>query len=99
MIEILNNVFYDPTLEWYKQDPILIQIALEVINNETPINASFEETPFGKSRILWGIWNKRTEKGLFEMRLDVDYLHPSENPAFASREIHDTVTIKKLSDA
>lgn len=95
MIEILPGVYYNPALPWYQQDPVLIELA-EQIMQETPVDSE-TETSGANSRMIWGLWNHTTTEGNFNMRVDVSYLYDISSPAFKTKSNQDQVTITQIS--
>jgi hypothetical protein len=91
MIEILPDVYYNPSLPWYEQDPQLIALA-ESVMLEAP-KSSDAETAGENSRLLWAIWEHTTTIDTFDMRVDFHWLYAIESRAFMSKELQDTVII------
>lgn len=98
MIEILQGVFFDPSLEWYEQDPALIDLALE-IEKTTPIDYEMEvgvQNP-SHQRLKYAVWESTTEMGTFRMRVDKNYLYSIEHREFMARANDNRVFVEKLT--
>ena len=96
-IEILQGVYFKPSLEWYEQDPLLIDLALQ-IEQTPPIDYEIEvgvENPT-HPRLKWAIWESTTEMGLFQMRIDKIYVYGIEHNEFNALFKQNRVTITKI---
>jgi len=95
MIEILPGVYFDPSKEWYEQDPALIALASEIEQTE-PIGSE-SESEGENTRLLWAEWEATTECGTFTMHIQFNWLYAISFHNFMAKVKHDTVTIIKIA--
>lgn len=96
MIEVFDDVFFNPEVDWVKQPQQLIELMVDLVK-EPPYDFEVEYHD-DRSRYKIKKWITVTETGTFEIIVASHYLYPITHRAFLTKEKQDTITLIKISD-